>query len=112
MIAEPKVKRANLVESLYELLKKDIIECRLRPGEMVQESFVRERYQIGHTPFREACQRLEAESLLQIIPRRGYFVPSFSNKDIRDLFELRTAVEALSVELACERGQREGLEIL
>jgi DNA-binding GntR family transcriptional regulator len=112
MIAEPKPKRVNLVESLYDLLKKDIIECRLQPGEMLQEAFVRERYQIGHTPFREACQRLEAEGLIQIIPRRGYFVPSFSNKDIRDLFELRAALEALSVELACERGRPEEFEAL
>jgi DNA-binding GntR family transcriptional regulator len=112
MLAEPKPKRVNLVESLYDLLKKDIIECRLQPGEMLQEAFVRERYQIGHTPFREACQRLEAEGLIQIIPRRGYFVPSFSNKDIRDLFELRTSVEALAVELACERGHPGGYEAI
>jgi DNA-binding GntR family transcriptional regulator len=111
-IAGSKPKRVNLVESLYDLLKKDIIECRLQPGEMLQETFVRERYQIGHTPFREACQRLEAEGLIQIIPRRGYFVPSFSNKDIRDLFELRSAVEALAVELACERGNPGGFQAL
>lgn len=112
IIAETRPKRVNLVESLYDLLKKDIIECRLQPGEMLQEAFVRERYQIGHTPFREACQRLEAEGLIQIIPRRGYFVPSFSNKDIRDLFELRTAVEALAVELACERGHAGGYQAI
>jgi DNA-binding GntR family transcriptional regulator len=112
VLAKPRPKRVNLVQSLYDFLKKDIIECRLQPGELLQESFVRARYQIGHTPFREACQRLEAEGLIQTVPRRGYFIPSFSNKDIRDLFELRIAVEALSVELACERGGRDGLDAL
>ena len=112
IVTEAAAKPVNLVESLYERLKKDIIECRLQPGEMLQEAFVRERYRIGHTPFREACQRLEAEGLIQIIPRRGYFVPSFSNKDIRDLFELRIAVEGLSVELACEHVRENGLEAL
>jgi DNA-binding GntR family transcriptional regulator len=105
-------KHANLSEAIYSLLKKDIVESRLMPGELLQEAFVRERYQIGHTPFREACQRLESEGLIQIVPRRGYFVAPFSNKDIRDLFELRVVVETLSVELACERSNPERLDAL
>lgn len=70
-------KSTNLTNELYTLLKKDIVECRLTPGEVLQESFVRERYQIGHTPFREACQRLEAEGLIQIVPRRDILSRSF-----------------------------------
>ncbi len=93
----------KLTEKIYELLKKDIIECKLEPGELLQETTVQDRYRIGHTPFREACHRLEAEGLVQILPHRGYFVSSFSNKNIRDLFELRMTIEPKAAELACQR---------
>jgi DNA-binding GntR family transcriptional regulator len=103
----------RLSETLYELLKKDIIECKLEPGELVEESFVVEHYQIGRTPFREACQRLEAEGLIEIVPHRGVYVASFSNQDIKDLFEWRLIVEPAVAELACERasaGDIKGLD--
>jgi DNA-binding GntR family transcriptional regulator len=99
----------KLTEQIYELLKTDIIECRLEPGELLLESAVRERYSIGHTPFREACHRLAAEGLIQILPHRGYYVASFSKRDIRDLFELRLKLEPWAAELACQRGQPQDL---
>jgi len=95
----------KLTEQIYELLKKDIVECTLEPGELLLESAIRERYQIGHTPFREACHRLAAEGLIQILPHRGYYVASFSKRDIRDLFELRLKLEPWAAELACQRAQ-------
>jgi GntR family transcriptional regulator, rspAB operon transcriptional repressor len=100
----------RLTEKIYDLLKRDIIECQLEPGELLRESVVTQRYQIGHTPFREACHRLEAEGLIQILPHRGYLVASFSQKDIRDLFELRMAIEPFAAELAAERGNPDELK--
>ena len=76
------------------------------------ESAIRERYSIGHTPFREACHRLAAEGLIQILPHRGYYVASFSSKDVRDLFELRLKLEPWAAELACQRGQSHGFATL
>jgi len=98
-------KKANvkLSEQIYQLLKRDIIECVFEPGETLQESAVRETYKIGHTPFREACARLKAEGLIQIVPHRGYFVAPFSPNLIQDLFELRLMIEPHAAFLACER---------
>src|SRR6187401_2390886 len=79
----------KLSEQIYELMRKDIVECNLEPGELLEETVITDRYQIGRTPFREACHWLEAEGLLEIVPHRGCFVASFSNKDVNDLFELR-----------------------
>jgi DNA-binding GntR family transcriptional regulator len=93
----------KLSEQIYQLLKRDIIECVYGPGETLQESTVRENYRIGHTPFREACARLEAEGLIQIVPHRGTFVAPFSPSLIQDLFELRLLVEPRAAYLACQR---------
>jgi DNA-binding GntR family transcriptional regulator len=83
----------RLSGQIYEMMRKDIIECNLEPGELLEESVITDRYQIGRTPFREACHWLEAEGLLEIVPHRGCFVASFSNKDVNDLFELRLALQ-------------------
>jgi DNA-binding GntR family transcriptional regulator len=93
----------KLSEQIYERLRKDIIECVFDPGALLEEAFVTERYQIGRTPFREACHWLEAEGLLEIVPHRGCFVASFSNKDITDLFETRLMIEPPVAELAAQR---------
>ena len=103
IIKEPT--RKKLSEQAYDLIKRDILECKLEPGQLLDEATVRERYQIGRTPFREACQGLEAEGLLEIVPHRGVFVASFSTKDISDLFEMRLIVEPTVAELACLRRQ-------
>jgi len=107
---EPGTKKLSL--QIYELLKKDIVECRLEPGQLLEEASISERYEIGRTPFREACQRLEAEGLVEIVPHRGAFAASFSYEDISDLFELRMIVEPAVAELACQRSSGSGLEEL
>src|SRR5205809_220241 len=105
-----KERSKRLSETLFELLKKDIIECKLEPGELVEESVVIEHYKIGRTPFREACQRLEAEGLIEIVPHRGVYVASFSNQDVKDLFEWRLIVEPAAAELACERAAKDEIK--
>jgi DNA-binding GntR family transcriptional regulator len=64
----------KLSERIYESLKRDIIDCRFGPGELLEEAVVTERYRVGRTPFREACHKLAGDGLVQIIPHRGTFV--------------------------------------
>jgi len=87
----------------HEFIKREILECTLEPGQFLQEAALCERYQVGRTPFREACQRLEAEGLIEIVPHRGAFVTSLSAWDVNDLFELRLLIEPSIAELACLR---------
>jgi DNA-binding GntR family transcriptional regulator len=101
--ATKKKPTVKLSEQIYQLLKRDIIECVYEPGETLQEAAVRDNYNIGHTPFREACARLKAEGLIQIVPHRGYFVAPFSPSLIQDLFELRLMIEPKASYLACQR---------
>jgi DNA-binding GntR family transcriptional regulator len=108
------ISNKKLSAQVYELLKHDILECAWEPGQLLEETEVSDRYQIGRTPFREACPRLEAEGLIEIVPHRGVFVASLSTKDIIDLFELRLVVEPTIAEMACVRrqpGDLKGLEV-
>src|SRR5581483_535976 len=60
----------------------------------------------GRTPFREACNRLHNEQLIEVVPRRGYFVPELSFRGVRDLLETRILIEGLAAELAAHRAER------
>ena len=112
MVRKQKEPKLKLSDKAYELLKRDIVECVWRPGDIIEESVICAKYKIGHTPFREACARLNAEGWIEIVPHRGYFVAPISPTHIRDLFELRLLVEPRAAYLACSRVTPEGLALL
>jgi len=93
----------TLTDAAYEFIKGDILKGAIAEGTFLQEIQVREKYNLGRTPFREACNRLHHEELLEIVPRRGYFVPEISFRDVLNLFEVRLTLEGAAAELATAR---------
>ncbi len=94
----------TLVEHAYRLMKHAILRGELPEGSFLREAEILARYEIGRTPFREACNRLHNEQLLEVVPRRGYFVPELSFRAVRDLLETRIVLEGIAAELAALRG--------
>ncbi len=93
----------SLTDNAYGILRMAIIRGEFGEGKFLTEAGAREKFKIGHTPFREACNRLIHESLLELMPRRGYFVPQLSIQAVRNLFEARILVESRAAELAAAR---------
>ncbi len=58
---------------------------------------------VSRTPVREAIRKLELEGLVLMIPRRGAEVAPITENDLRDVLEVRKAMERLAVELVCEK---------
>lgn len=90
-------------ERAYNALKKAILRGEIEEGAFLSESRSMSRYRIGRTPYREACNRLHHEKLLEAVPRRGYLVPEISYQSVGAIFETRLILEAASAELACAR---------
>jgi DNA-binding GntR family transcriptional regulator len=67
---------------------------------------------LGRTPIREALMQLEAEKLVIVVPRRGMFVAEISITDLQQLYEVRTALEALGASLAAERATADHLAMM
>ncbi len=88
---------------IYRELKQDIVTCTLEPGLSISELEMCERYKASRTPVREACHRLYSESLMQMIPFRGYSIPSLTIEEYRNLNELQSVVEPAVAALAAER---------
>ena len=99
-------------EKAYQAIKRAIVKGELSEGTFLSESDVIQKYGVGRTPFREACNRLIHEGLLEVVPRRGYLVPELSFHGVRDLFELRVLLESAIIELATVRANDGDIECL
>jgi DNA-binding GntR family transcriptional regulator len=88
---------------IYKELKLDIVTCTLEPGLSISELEMCQRYKASRTPVREACRKLCSESLMQMIPFRGYSIPSLTIEEYRNLNELQAVVEPAVAALAAER---------
>lgn len=87
----------------YEALRKDIVEWRLLPGQVLGEVEQSERFGISRTPIREALSRLTADGLTETHRGRGVVVSQVSLDDVRALFELREALDCRAAKLASRR---------
>lgn len=102
----PKSKTAAKVtkaEKAYEALRHAVLQGEIQEGTFLSEAEITRRFGIGRTPYREACNRLHHEGILEVVPRRGYLVPELSFHTVRNLFELRLILEGSSAELATLR---------
>jgi DNA-binding GntR family transcriptional regulator len=103
-------KRASLSEQAYTTLKRDIISCRLRPGQIVVESELAAQYGMSKTPIREALNLLRKEGFVQILPRRGTLVKPIDVQDVQHTFFLRSLLEPEAAALAASRATGEQLK--
>lgn len=91
----------------YAALRADIVQWRLPPGSVLAEVEQAERLGVSRTPLREALGRLTAEGLAAPHSGRGVVVTDISLDHVRELFELREALECRAASLAAERGDRD-----
>lgn len=97
----------SLAEQAYHLLEGELVTLRLAPGELISEKELMEKAQIGRTPVREAVQRLSAEGLVQVLPRKGLMVTALKRSDLTKIIEIRKVLERLMVVKSAERATPE-----
>ncbi|WP_326686229.1 MULTISPECIES: GntR family transcriptional regulator [unclassified Streptomyces] len=102
----------SMAEQAYASLKRDIIRCHLRPGDVIVEAWLAERYGMSKTPVREAINALRREGLVVVVPRRGTFVKPTDLGDLQDTYRLRRLLEPEAAVLASQRAGAEDLDRL
>ncbi|MCL7466675.1 FCD domain-containing protein [Phaeovulum sp. NW3] len=80
-------------ERAMQLLRADIIDGALQPGSKLKLEMLRERYEIGAAPLREALSRLAGEGLVVAQEQRGFIVSGMSVEEANDIGELRLLLE-------------------
>lgn len=93
-------KKESLSEQAYQLVKQDIVSCTLKPGQLIAQSELTVKYDVGITPIREALRQLAQEGFVQSVPRLGYIVSLITVKDVEEIFQMRLILEIAAVRLA------------
>ena len=102
----------SLRDQVVDDLRERIIEGSLAPGHRLVERDLSEELEVSRITIREALQILAAEGLVTINARRGAAVSPFGEPEIRNLLELRLALETLAARLAAIRHTPAHAEIL
>ena len=99
----------SLVEAAYVQIRRRILDIDWPPGHRALEQEVALALGMSRTPVREALMRLQNEGLVEVIPRHGMRVLPVSPNDMREIYQILTALECMAAELLALRkpGQKE-----
>lgn len=89
--------RTFLKDTAYETLKALLLEDAYPPGTFLSERKLGAQLGMSKTPIRAALERLEAEGFISTAPQQGILVRELSLREIRDHYEIRTALETYIV---------------
>ena len=92
-----------LSKKVYRILKARIIKGDLAQGDKLFEAKIAEQLGVSRTPVREALRELAAEGFVTMSPNQGMVVNKPSIKDIREVLQIRGALEGLALRLAAEK---------
>ena len=84
---------ATLATSVYDRMRDDLLSGGLKPGEKLRAEFLRERYNVGNSPIREALNRLSADGLVVREDKKGFHVATVSRADLLGLVKTRCWLE-------------------
>ena len=90
------IKHSNLSQRIYEILKDQIINEELGPGERLLDDKLASSFGVSRTPVREALTRLTSEGLVEITPRSGVYVKKLTKKDVEEIYKIRKVLEGLA----------------
>jgi DNA-binding GntR family transcriptional regulator len=83
---------------LADLLAASVVSGELKPGERLIEADLAARFNVSRGPVRSALSTLERLGLVETLPRRGMVVVDLTAPDVRDLYDVRIAIERAAVE--------------
>ncbi|WP_367307505.1 GntR family transcriptional regulator [Demequina lignilytica] len=99
-------------DRVYRALRDEILDGTLAPGAPLAEIEQSARLGVSRTPLREALSRLQGDGLVAARGARGLEVAGLTLDDVRELFEIREALEAKAARLAALRRDRGVFEVL
>lgn len=93
----------NLFELAHEAIEERLVKCELQPGRFLAMQELQHMVQLGRTPVHQAVNRLAADTLIHVHPRRGLQIAPIDLARERVLLRLRRDVERFVIRLAAEK---------
>lgn len=94
---------ASKKQLAYDRVKELILNNELKAGEPIVERPLCEALGVSRTPVRAAFAELSKEGLVDIVAGRGVFVSRIRFEDMIEVYDIREALECMSVKLLTER---------
>jgi len=104
--------RRKMTDWVCDELREAIVNLRLRPGEPLREAALAEKLGVSKTPLREAFARLEQEGLVETTSFKGAVVTGYSERDLKEIYELRALLEGAAARSATEHPNEATLHAL
>jgi DNA-binding GntR family transcriptional regulator len=95
--------RGSRVDDAYRAIRKRILDNVYPPGYQALEQSLATELGISRTPVREALIRLQKEGLVDVVPRHGMRVLPVSPTDMKEIYEILSALESMAAELLAKR---------
>lgn len=93
----------SLADRAYKVIRSRILDNFYSPGSSALESQLAAELGVSRTPLREALIRLHNDGLIEVIPRHGMRVLPVSPTDMREIYEILTALESHAVEVVARK---------
>jgi GntR family transcriptional regulator of gluconate operon len=93
-----------LPSAVAQLLREQIVDGSLAPGSRLVEAALAETLEVSRGTIRDALKDLETEGLIENRPRRGTYVVELGPDDVREVYDLRAAIEMRAIRLIVQRG--------
>lgn len=90
-------------EKVYRILREDIVERRLLPGQRLVERELIEKLGVSKTPVREALARLKKDGFVEGNSRQSASVIRISRKDVAEIYNLREVLEGLAATCVADK---------
>ncbi|SPC23302.1 GntR family transcriptional regulator [Cupriavidus oxalaticus] len=102
-MTDASVPARSTLEYVVDSLRQAILSGRLVPGQRLVEADLTRELGVSRGPVRESFRRLSAEGLVESIPNQTTMVKRYSHLEMKELFEVRAALEALAAGRAARR---------
>ena len=103
METDTRLTHRPLREVVAEEIRAMIMGGQIAPGERLIEDKLAAELGVSRNPVREAIRSLEATGLVDVVPRKGAYACLVDGNDIRQIQELRAAINGWAAELAAVR---------
>lgn len=101
--------KSTLSSQIYDILKEDIIQGTIKPGEKLTLKFLQERFQVSSTPIREALTRLTEDSLVTYYSNVGIRVIELTKGDLEEIYQFIGDLDSIAIRYAYDNGNYEAM---
>lgn len=103
----PFARRQSLSQDVADLIKKQMVDGELKPGDRIVESKLARELGISQTPIREAIRLLAGEGIVKIVSNKGPVIQTLSMDDVFEIYSIRAMLEGLAMRMATQTASDE-----